>query len=215
MQYGDILIQLNTLPDTYLRPGPTFAFLQASKAAALQRFTNASDGLINNLSFSNASGVWLDVWGELFTIPRNAQESDGSYAARIPATLVSGKGTPVAIILYLLTALGYSVTITEDFVNTAWQVQFSVPVSLAVFNEIMAGLNYVRPAGVPGSALIGTAGGLYIGTVNYLGAPKVTGAYMISPHGLSELNISAFTNNTKPLLPTTFLTDPTLNPGLG
>jgi hypothetical protein len=214
MQYADVLAQINTLPSSFVRPGPTFAFLQASRAAALLRYAEASDGLIANLSFTTASGVWLDAWGQLFVIPRDAQESDGSYANRIPATLVSGHGTPIAIVLYLLTAFGYTVTITEDFVNTAWQVKFEVPIAPARFNELMQGLNRIRPAGVPATALIGLSGGLYIGSINYLGAPRVTGAYLLSPKGEAALEISAFTNNTLPLLPTLFLTDPTINPGL-
>ncbi len=214
MRFQEVLTQINTLPQTFLRPGPTFAFLQGSRAAALLRYTSSADGLAANLSFANASGVWLDVWGQLFVVPRSAQEADGAYAARIPATLVSGRGTPVAIVLYLLTAFGYHVTITEDFVHTGWQITFSVPITPQQFGEILIGLNAVRPCGVPGSALIGLSGGLFLGSINYLGAPHVTGAYLLSPKGEALYGLSEFTNNTRPLLPTTFLTDRTINPGL-
>lgn len=214
MDYAAILRQINSLPFTFLRSGPTFGFVQNSRAAALFRYGNASDGLVDALTFSKASGVWLDAWGQLFTIPRNSRESDTSYVARIPATLVSGKGTPVAIAMYLLTAFGYTVEVTESFADVRWELNFDVPIDEEIFREIAAGLGYVRPAGVPGLAFVGVAGGMYVGSVNYLGAPKITGAYMLSPHGESRFNLSAFTNNTKPLLPTTFMTDPTINPGL-
>jgi hypothetical protein len=214
MLFPDILAQLNTLPDTFLRPGQTFSWIQTTKTAALDRYTSASDGLVAQLSFANAYGVWLDCWGKLFAIPRQGDESDDQYFRCIPATLQAGRGTPVSIELFLLIAYGYNVTVVEDFTNVAWQVKFSVPITPAQFTNVMQRLNHIRPAGVPATALIGLSGGLYLGTVNYLNAPRVTGAYLLSPQGVQDFEISAYTNNTQPLLPTLFLTDPTINPGL-
>lgn len=216
MNYQDILNQLDTLPYTFLRPGSGFASIQAAKAAALMRYAGAIDGLVRQLQFSQASGVWLDVWGKLFSIPRNIQESDGSYASRISATLVSGRATPVAMLIYLKVALGITATISEDFVHTVWQLTFqSQQVTNAQFSQLLENLSYVRPAGVPTLASVGGKGGLFLGTVNYLGnAPRTTGAYLETGTGGLDINISAYTNNSKPLLPTTYLSDPTINPGL-
>ena len=215
MTYLEILAQLNALPNTYVRPGSSFAALQSSRAASLFRYANAVDGLIDQLQFSNASGVWLDVWGKLFGIPRNLQESDGNYAARISATLVAGRATPVAMILYLKIALGLTATITEDFVKTAWQLHFNTPLSSTQFNQLMSNLAYVRPAGVPSLAAFGSPGGTFAGTVNYLRAPRITGAYLESGGTGLSLDVASTTNNSKPLLPTTYLSDPSLNPILG
>jgi hypothetical protein len=214
MLFPDILAQLNTLPDTFLRPGQTFSWIQTTKAAALERYTGASDGLVAQLNFATANGVWLDCWGKLFAIPRQGDESDDQYHRCIPATLQAGRGTPVAIETFLLLAYGYDVTITEDFTNVAWQVKFNVPITPTQFTNIMARLNHIRPCGVPATAMIGLSGGLYLGTVNYLGAPRETGSYLLSPKGVENFDISAYTNNTQPMLPTLYLTDPVLNPGL-
>lgn len=214
MLFSEILNQLNTLPDTFLRPGQTFSWIQNSRAAALDRYASASDGLIAQLNFANADGVWLDCWGRLFAIPRQSDESDDQYARCIPATLTAGRGTPVSIETFMLLAYGYTVTVVEDFTNCAWEMKFSTPVTPEQFTNIMQRLNHVRPCGVPATALIGLAGGLYLGTINYLGAPRVTGAYLLSPKGVENFSISAFTNNTPPMLPTLFMTDPSINPGL-
>ena len=216
MDYSAILTQLNLLPQTFLRFGTPFTWLQASKAAALLRYTGAVDALINQLNFSQAVGVWLDCWGKLFSIPRNSDETDNTYANRITALLTAGRGTPVGIQIYLLIALGITATVTEDFVNTAWQLKLSTPLTQAQLTQMIDNLVYVRPAGVPClHAIANVQGGTYLGTVNFFGAARVTGAYLKTPvQNASTIGISATTNNSVPLLPTTFLSDPTLNPGL-
>lgn len=213
MDFTSVLAQINRLPLTYLRPGNTFAAMQAAKAAALMRYAAASDALVNQLTFSQATGVWLDVWGKLFGIPRNPQESDDSYLTRISGTLVAGRTTPVAMAIYLNVALGIDGSIVEDLVNTAWKLQFSSPITGAQYNQIMTNMAFVRPAGVPSTAFVGATGGLYSGTVNYTGAPRVTGAYLEESAQNYLLDISAYTNNSNPLLPTLFMSDPTINPG--
>lgn len=214
MNYQDIITQLRLLPNTFTRPGSGFVALLAAQGASLFRFANASDGIINQLVFPNASGVWLDVWGKLFGIPRNAQESDADYSTRISATLVASGATPVAMVLYLKIALGLTATITEDFEKTEWSLQFSTALTSAQYSQVLENLAYVRPAGVPTVPGSGGFGGTFTGTVNYLKAPRITGAYLEGGGSGLAFNISAFTNNSVPLLPTTFLSDPTLNPNL-
>lgn len=217
MQFNDVLTQLNTLPTTFTRPGSQFAELQASKAAGLFRYTNASDGLMEQASsFVNASGPWLDAWGRLFGVVRDPDETDAAYQNRITAVLTTGCGTPVAIVLYILVALGIQATVTEDFNDTSWSLSLSTPLSPMAFQQLISNLIYVRPAGVPFVKVqTSEAGGTFLGTINYLGAPRVTGAYLKTPQQTTDTTaLAAFTNNSVPLLPSTFLTDPTLNPGL-
>jgi len=218
MLFSDVLTQLNSLPGTFLRPGPQFAEIQDAKAAGLFHFTNASDGLVNQIqSFTNATGVWLDAWGKLFGVPRDNGEIDSAYVNRVKAILTAGCGTPVAITLFVQLSLNILATVSEDFTDCAWFLVLNTPLSPAAFQQLIVNLKYVRPAGVPCLRLQeNSQGGLFAGTVDYFNAPRVTGAYLKTPsQAFSVATISAYTNNSVPLLPTTFLTDPTLNPGLG
>lgn len=216
MQYSDVIAQLSLLPSTFLRPGNPFQFLLSAKTAALFRFTNAVDGLSNQvLNFFNAYGVWLDAWGKLWSISRNSGEIDASYLNRISATLLSGKTTPVAIELFVQLGFNIAVTVSENLSTATWSMSFPSPPSTAQYANITASLPYVRPAGVPMTAPSVGQGGTYLGTVNYLGAPRTTGAYLQTPQTSESTNQSAYTNSSTPLLPTTFLSDPTLNPNLG
>ena len=217
MQFADVLAQLNTLPSTFTRTDPTFASIQAAKAAGLFRYTNASDGITAQVqAFSNAYGVWLDAWGKLFVIPRNANERDDLYMHRISAVLIAGRGTPVAIEQFVFDTTGVTATVTEDLVNCAWSLQLGQPLSAQGFQDLVDNLKFVRPAGVPFlKAQSVQRGGLYAGSVDYTNAPRVTGAYLKTPVQTADTaKLSAYTNNSVPLLPTTFLTDPTINPGL-
>ena len=217
MKFADVLAQLNTLPSTFTRTDATFASIQAAKAAGLFRYTNASDGVIAQIqTFANAYGVWLDAWGKLFVIPRNANERDDIYMHRISAVLIAGRGTPVSIEQFVFDATGVTATVSENLVNGTWSLALGQPLSQQAFQDLVDNLGYVRPAGVPFLQASATEhGGLYPGSVNYTNAPRVTGAYLKTPVQVADTTkISAYTNNAVPLLPTTFLTDPTINPGL-
>ena len=181
--------------------------------AALTRYTGGTDGLMAQLDFSQAVGPWLDVWGRLFVVPRNQDESDNDYYNRIVMTLVAGRVTPVAILIYLRT-LGITANLVENFVNPSFSLEFTTPLTVAGFDALAQNLAAVRPAGVPFLPFEVLQGGLYVGTVNFVDAPKVTGGYLDSPVKTFTPSIAQSTNNSEPLLPTTYLTDPTLNPGL-
>jgi hypothetical protein len=213
MQFQDVAARLGGLPPTFKRPGPGFQALANSQTAALFRYTGASDGVIQQLDFRQAVGPWLDAWGKLFVIPRNINESDDAYQNRIVMTLLAGRCTPNAILIYLQT-LGIKATLVEDFVNAAYHIQFTTPLTPAGFNALAQNLGAVRPAGVPFLPFQILQGGLYVGTIDFLNAPKVTGAYLDTPLKSFTPTIAVSTNNSVPLLPTLFLTDPTLNPGL-
>lgn len=213
MQFADVKARLDDLPLTFTRPGPGFQTFDRSQTAALFRYTNASDGVLNQLDFRQAVGPWLDAWGKLFVIPRNINESDDAYQNRIVMTLLAGRCTPNAILIYLQT-LGITATLQEDFVHAAFHIQFTTPLTTAGFAALAQNLGNVRPAGVPFLPFEVLQGGLYVGTIDFLDAPKVTGAYLDSPLKSFTPTIATSTNNSVPLLPTLFLSDPTLNPGL-
>lgn len=213
MQFPDVKARLDDLPPTFTRPGSGFQALDLSQTAALFRYTNASDGVLNQLDFQQAVGPWLDAWGKLFVIPRNINESDDAYQNRIVMTLLAGRCTPNAILIYLQT-LGIAATLQEDFVHAAFHIQFTTPLTTVDFAALAQNLGNVRPAGVPFLPFEVLQGGLYVGTINFLNAPKVTGAYLDSPLKSFTPTIATSTNNSVPLLPTLFLSDPTLNPGL-
>jgi hypothetical protein len=213
MQFADVKARLDDLPRSYTRLGPNYQTFDTAQTAALFRYTNASDGVMNQLNFTQAVGPWLDAWGKLFGIARNTNEADDTYQNRITYTLLAGRCTPNAILIYLQT-LGITATIEEDFVNCSFALQFTAPLTTAAFTSLAQNMASVRPAGVPFLPFQVLQGGLYVGTVDFLNAPKVTGAYLDQPLNSFTPSISESTDNSVPLLPTLWLSDPTLNPGL-
>lgn len=214
MDWNAVSAQLADLPSTYKRSGDTYTFLFKSFVMGLLRYTSAADGTTGQLAFPQAIGKWLDTWGQLFNVPRNNDESDRAYATRIQFLLLSGKGPPVSIARYIQIVEGLSATVTEKFPAVGYRISMGLQ-TLAAYAQIISDLKYVRPAGVPFLPLTVLQGGLYLGTINYLGvAPRVTGAYLNQPFTTNGIVVPATTNNSRPLLPTTFLTDPFLNPSL-
>ena len=217
MQYLDVLTQLNLLPATYLRPSTPFSYIQSARAAALYRYTSGSDGLVAEVqNFRDADGVWLDAWGKLFGVPRDPNEVDDAYMNRISAVLTAGRGTPVAIEIFVLVSLNVAATVIENLSSCSWELSLATALSTAAFQQLIANLKYVRPAGVPCVQVESSQqGGMFLASVDFLNAPRVTGAYLKTPIQVANATqLVAYTNNAVPLLPTTFLTDPTLNPGL-
>lgn len=214
MQIQDIINQLNDVPATFQRPGTGFQQLMLGEVIQLFRYCNAVDGMSAQTSLSTAEGPWLDVWGGLFNIPRNANETDDAYYHRISFTLTSGRCTPVAIVLWIINTLGLQVTISENFMQCRWTLTFSTPLTSAQYTALAQNLGYVRPAGVPFLPFNAGAGGLYLGTVNFSNEPRMTGAYFDNPTIGFIPVIAPNTDNATPLLPTTFLTDTTINPSL-
>jgi hypothetical protein len=213
MKFTDVKARLDDLPRSYTRLGPNYQAFDRSQSAALFRYAGASAGISNMLIFKQAVGPWLDVWGQLFGIERNTNEADDTYQNRIMMTLLAGRSTPVAIAIFLQT-LGITATLEEDFVNCSFNLQFTIPLTPAGFQSLAQNLASVRPAGVPFLPFEVLQGGLYAGTINFLNAPKVTGAYLGTPLSSFTPMIAQSTNNSLPLLPTLWLSDPTLNPGL-
>lgn len=214
MDWNAVKARFNDLPTAYSRPGTTFQWIQNAIISSTLLGTQSIDGINNQLTFQNAEGGWLNVWGQLFNLPRNSGESSVAYKSRITFTLKLGRTTPAAIQSYVTNALNISATVSEDTAADAWKLTFTTNLTTAQYLSTAQDLAVVRPAGIAFLPLYVPQGGSYLGTINYIGAPSVTGAYLIISTTKITPAISANTNPAQPTLPTTYLTDTNLNPGL-
>jgi hypothetical protein len=208
MNFSDVLNQIEDLPDTFKRPGPIFNAIVTSLAAILSRQTSALDQLVVNLNLQNARWGWLDTFGKFYGINRNGQESDVLYRARILGTLTAPHVTPIAIASFVNLALGLVVTVTENFLNTTYQLNFLSPPSLVTIQQVANAINYVRPAGVPFLPLFMITGGLSLHTCGYFRTQQVTGSYFTAGKTSLNINIAQSTNSPQTKLPTNYLSDP-------
>jgi hypothetical protein len=210
MNFATVQQQLNDLPVTFRRIGVPYTQFIDSLAAAMTRLTMAVDGLLTQGNFSTAVYGWLDAWGLLFNIARRICLADSLYRTEISyATTVHG-GPPLAIGFWLYVIYGVQVEIVENFPGVGYMIYFPATVSVASAQAMLHSLSIVRPAGVPFNAQLRTIG-TYLRTVDFLGAPKATGAYLGGGQSAIPLGISASTNSSVSNLPDLFLTDPTLN----
>lgn len=213
MNFQQIQSQLNDLPSTFTRPGHPYDQLIDAMTAGLFVGAAGDDGTIAEASsFTAAQFGWLDVWGLLFNIPRNNNEPDTAYRARIAYQVTAGAGPPVAIANWLKQVWGLVVTVLEALPAVGYTIQFSTLLTPAQLSTVLLSLAKVRPAGVPFSVL-SPSDGLYLNTINFMDGANVTGAYLTGATPIA-LGIGPATNNTPPSLPTLLLTDPTLNPSL-
>jgi hypothetical protein len=186
MNWEDITTVLNSLPSTYRRNGGNYAAFQNSLVAGISRFTLGIDSIAGQASFATPPvGKWLDAWGRLFAVPRNNGESDAAYYMRVK----------------------------ENFPQVGWSLIISSLLTAAQLAALITNLAFIRPAGVP-FKVFGRRGGLYLSTVNFLHGTRVSGSWLIPGAIFLPLLIPSSTNNAVPTLPTTWLTDPTINPSL-
>jgi hypothetical protein len=213
MNWSDVAAVLNSLPSGYLRTGSAFAAWQNSLTAASVRFTGGVDAITAQTSFGAAVGHWLDVWGRMLGVLRNAGESDSDYRNRISLTLLSWRGTVVGIESYLELAMGLSAVVSESFPAVGWALNIQVGYALSAAQKSILGVNlaFVRPAGVP-YTLNEVSGGLFLTTGNFLSGTRFPGSWLVSQNRLTGVAIPSTTNSPVSTLPTTWLTDRTLNP---
>lgn len=208
MDFTDVQNQLDDLPLTFKRFGPVFAGLIQSLTAAIARNTIPIDQLPPNLNLQTAKWGWLDAIGKLYGIQRNQYETDPQYRTRLFGTLTATHGTPNSIVNFIKLALNFNTSITENFTLASYQINFNSPPSIQTLQQVAIAINWVRPAGIPFLPFFQIKGGLYLNTLNYLGVKQVTGSYLSRPSVSISINLAPNTNNPKPLLPTTYLTDP-------
>jgi len=214
MNYATDQAVLNDLPPTFKRPDVTYLQLVDSFTNGVNRFTNAADGVIAQASFTTAQDGWVDVFGLLFGIARNTDEATPSYMQRILFQVNAGGGPPQQIVKWIYNGWKITVQVVENLPAVGYYIIFPSSVTLAQINLILASLAYVRPAGVPLTGVFQSGAGLYLETINFLGAPDVIGAYLSGSLSSVAYTLGAGTNNAVPQLPDLLLTDPTLNPGL-
>ena len=211
MDFATVQKILLDLPRTFLRPGAPFTQLIDSFTAGAALYTNAADGISLQTDFTQVQGGWLDFWGLLFGVPRESYEADSSYRNRIVFTVTSGNGTVLGIQLWVLIVWKVIAQVTERS-PVGYNIVFPATVTLAQIEQIIASIAKVRPAGVP-FGVFQQGVGTFLQTINFLNAPRVTGAFLSGGSGAAQaITIPAATNNAQPLIPDLYLTDPTLNP---
>lgn len=214
MDWDDIQAVFNSLPATFRRIGPNYDRFQNSLTAGISRFTLGIDSVSGQDNFGTPPvGKWLDAWGKLLSCPRNNSESDAAYYMRIKETMVAWRGTVPGIEAYCQFALGLQATVQENFPAVGWSLMLASLLTAAQLAALVTNLAFVRPAGVP-YRVFGRRGGLYLSTLNFMGGTQVPGSWLVPGAIYLPLTIPSTTNNAVPLLPTTWLTDPTINPVL-
>ncbi len=206
MQFLDVLNQLQDLPQTFKRTGPVYTSLENSFGLSLSAYTVATDGIMSQLNFQNADFFGIGIWGTIFGIQQNLNESDSAYKQRITNTLEAWFCTIPGILQYLNEVYSISASITES--GASWTVTFSTPSISPII--IIDNLNIVRPAGVPFNVDL-LSGGLYLDTINYLGNWRVTGSYITSPVSNYAFTLPSTTNNSQALFPTALISSPLLS----
>lgn len=204
MDQSAVLAQLNDLPATFRPAGNPYGQLVNALAAALALFTSGADATTVQANvFDAATDGWIDVWGLLFGVPRNANEGNVPYALRVAETVTAWVGTMPAIGTWLsLFAAGGSVA--ENTSGLGYTITFPVGLSTAQATAFLVSLNRIRPAGVPFSVTQGGTG-LFLGAEAFLGKGVVAGAYLSPGLAVAGLNLPATTCSSRPLLPDLFL----------
>lgn len=211
MDFTQVQAQLNDLPDTFKRESVPYTQLIDSLTGTLVSFTAGVDGITAQEAFANATDGWADFWGLLFGIPRDTNESNTRYKARVQFTLNSGAGPALAIQNWIISVWGVAATVKENLPEVGYSIMFPPGLVSTQIAQILVSLARIRPAGVPFQVFI-ESGGLYLETINFLDTADVTGAYLTGGLSAFILPIGAITPNIPVLLPDLFLVDPLLAP---
>lgn len=215
MNFHQVQTQLENLPPTFLRQTSPFTQYMDALTAGMLRVTAPIDNIMAMVTqFSNARYGWLDIWGLLFNVSRFPNEADSVYLNRIQYEVTAGGGTPVGIAKWIAAVWGVQVEVLENLPSVGYQIIFPATLTTLQIQTILNSLVRIRPAGVPITIAAQSPDGLYLQTINFLGAADVTGAYLSASAVLSTVILNVSTNNTSPTLPDLFLTDPSLNPSL-
>ena len=213
MDFLSVLSRLNALPSTFRRNSAPYTQIMDSLAWGVSLFTDTSDSTLSQVqTYANAVDGWLDVWGLLFGVPRNEDESNAVYSERIRATVQAWVGTLPAIEFWV-NAYASGGVVVENANGLGYAITLPPTMTAAQVREFLFSLNRIRPLGVPFS-VTQVGSGLFLGTDAFLGMGSLAGAYLTGGTVPVPLPLNATTRNSVPLLPTLLLTDPTLNPSL-
>ena len=211
MDFPSVEAQLNDLPTTFTRPTAWYTQLIDSVSMGLCRFTLGEDATLAQVSaFDLAIDGWLDLWGLLWGVPRNDEEANSTYATRIQRTVLAWVGTLPAMQAWV-NFYASGGTVTENPSGLGYVLNLPPSMTLSQIINFLRSFNRIRPAGVP-FTLYQAAGGPYLGTTEHLGQGAMIGAYLSPGETGASLPIGAGTPNAAPLIPTLYLTDPTINP---
>ena len=209
MDFAAVIAQLNDLPTAFQRGGPPYTQIVDALAAETTLYTSGVDSIVSQLTFATALDGWLDVWGLIFDIPRQQNEANSKYQTRISETILAWIGTVPALQVWLnLFAPGG--TITENLPGVGYAISLPANLSSSQITTFFTTLARIRPAGVP-FTVNQLAGGLYLGTINFLGEGRMQGAYLATGISTPVYTLKAYTNNAAPQLPDLYFVDPTLN----
>lgn len=209
MDFTDVQAQLNDLPLTFKRPESPYTWLVDALSTELALFTEGVDDTVQQGVFVNALDGWLDVWGLIFDIARQPDEANAAYMARISETVLAWVGTLPALQAWIaLFAPGGSVI---ENVGLGYSITLPSTLTTSQIFYFLQTLNRIRPAGVP-FTVNAIAGGLFLGTINFLGEGMVAGSYLTASTTAFVIPIGPTTNNAAPQLPDLYFIDPTLNP---
>ncbi len=205
--------QLNDLPSTFKRPTAWYTQFIDAASSALALYTEGEDATFGQVtSFGAALNGWLDIWGLLFGVPRNANESDTGYEIRIQQIVGAWVATVPAVQQWI-NFYAPGAIVTENTGSPGYVILFPGSTTLAQIGVFLSSFNRIRPIGVP-FALDQAAIGVYLGTDEFLSDGRVAGNYLTSIGSRVPISLPASTPNSVPLLPTLLLQDPTLNPSL-
>ena len=214
MDFAAVQYYLSDLPRNFKREGNTYLWWQNSLNNGINQWTSGVDGVMSQMTFANARWGWLDLWGNLFNVPRSPNQTDAQYKAIIQNTLTARGGTPVTLKYYMDWGYGVSASISENFNLTSWALNLNEALPGENYNQLASNLGTFRPAGVPFTPFYIATGGNYISTVNFFGVSRVPGSWLTSAKIAQGFTLSAGTPNSVSRIPTTFLTDPIINPSL-
>lgn len=214
MDVSAVRATLTDLPTAFLRqPGGWFDQLMDALSFETALGTLGTDDTVTQVqSFTDAQDGWLDIWGMLAGLPRNANEGNAPYATRINQTITAWVGTLPAIQMWLnLFAPGG--TVADNQSGMGYTISTPAGMTVAQINTFLASLDRIRPAGMPFS-VYQNVGGLYLGTSEFTGTGTVMGAYLTAGTSTLPLQLSPFTNSMGPLLPDLYFIAPILNPSM-
>jgi hypothetical protein len=210
MDYLTVLSRIGDIPATFLRNGNPFTAWQTAQALQLSEFSYGSDALVPQMTFTSSNFGWLDVWGELFGIPRNPDEANSVYQNRITETLKSPVGTLYAIRAYGFLYFGKQITVLENLSGLGYIINLPTNIDVDAVPQFIINLERIRPAGVPFTLELLT-NNAFVNSFQYLNGQSFAGTYLGGNLLSSLYNIPEPITNSQPILPSLLITDPILS----
>lgn len=180
------------------------------EAISFQPFVDGVLGLSNQININTANYGWLSLWGSLFGVPRNSNESDSFYRKRILSTLQTSVGTLFSIATLGQTIFGQTITVTDQAGVLGYKIILPANASPAQISAFQGSLAKVRPVGVPFS-LYQVIGEKNIDTTFFVSGLENDAYYLNTSTVSLPLNISDYNINSTASFPVDLLTDPLLS----